>query len=135
MTASLLQLLGVPPLAGRVFTPEDDYPNSPPVVVLSEDLWRRRYGADPGILGKSIVVGATPAQVIGVMPRGFRFPGVAEIWTAFRGDPKTSARTDHFMEGIARLKPGVSQEQAQSDLRAVMNRSGARIRSRHSASR
>ncbi|MCI0366301.1 MAG: ABC transporter permease, partial [Phycisphaerales bacterium] len=121
VTASLFPILGVAPLLGRGFTEEEDRPNASYVVMLSEDLWRRRYGADPAIVGKSIVLGAEPARVIGVMPRGFHFPDNAEIWWPFRGNPRNNTRTDHFMQGIARLKPSVSITQAQSDLRAIMN--------------
>ena len=85
-TGALFRVLGVQPLMGRTFTSEDDLPNAPPVVVLGEDLWRRRYGADPAILGKTIVIGSTGTRVIGVMPRGFHFPDQAEMWTPLQLD-------------------------------------------------
>lgn len=119
-TGSLLRLLGVRPLFGRVFDEGNDELNAAPVVVLGEDLWRRRYGADPGIIGKNIVLGTTPTQVIGVMPRDFHFPDRAELWTPLQADPQNNKRTDHGLEGIARLRPGVTPEQAQADLRVIM---------------
>ncbi len=119
-TAPLFHVLGVQPLLGRTFTAEDDVPKAPPVAVLSEDLWRHQYGADPAILGKTITLGVDPTRVIGVMPRGFHFPNDAQLWMPLRLDPKDDTRTDHWLEGIARLRPGATPEQAQTDLRVIM---------------
>jgi putative ABC transport system permease protein len=121
-TAPLFHVLGVQPLLGRTFTAEDDLPKASPVAVLSEDLWRRQYGADPAILGKTITLGVDPTRVIGVMPRGFHFPNDAELWMPLRVDPKDAMRADHWLEGIARLRPGITPEQAQTDLRVIMER-------------
>jgi hypothetical protein len=71
----------VQPLFGRTFTAEDDRLNAPLTILLSEELWRRRYGADPAILGRTINYSSRQARVIGVMPRGFHFPDNAEMWT------------------------------------------------------
>jgi putative ABC transport system permease protein len=120
-TGSLFRVLGVPPLLGRTFNDADDAPKAPPVVVLGEALWKRRYGGDPEIIGKTIVLGSTPAQVIGIMPREFRFPGQAELWSPLQATPQNNKRTDHGLEGIARMRPGVTTEQAQTDLRAIMD--------------
>ncbi len=119
-TGAIFRILGVAPLLGRVFDDADAAEKAAPVVVLGEDLWRRRYGADPGILGKSIVLGSTATQVIGVMPRGFHFPDRAQLWTPYQLSPLRNKRTDHGIEAIARLRPGASAEQAQTDLRAIM---------------
>jgi putative ABC transport system permease protein len=119
-TEPLFRVLGVQPLLGRTFSVEEDRPNAPLTVILSEDLWRRRYGADMGIVGKTIGVGSSQARVIGVMPRGFHFPDVAELWMPQRLDRRFNTRTDHGLEGIARLRPGVTTEQAQADLRDIM---------------
>jgi putative ABC transport system permease protein len=123
-TAPLFRVLGVPPLLGRTFTPEDDRPNAAPVVVLSEDFWRSRYSGDPAILGKTIQIGTMfgirASQVIGVMPRGFHFPDNAQMWMPMQLDVKTNTRTDLWLEGIARVRAGFTLEQAQTDLRAIM---------------
>jgi putative ABC transport system permease protein len=119
-TEPLFRILGVKPLLGRWFTAEEDTPKAPPVVLLSEDLWRRRYGADAGILGKTIVIGTSQTRVIGVMPKGFHFPNVEEMWMPLQLEPKYNTRADHGLEGIARLRPGVTRQQAESDLRAIM---------------
>ncbi|HEY1336140.1 MAG TPA: ABC transporter permease [Bryobacteraceae bacterium] len=119
-TEPVFRVLGVAPMMGRTFTAEEDRPGAPDVVVLSEGLWRRRYGADPRILGKTIVVGSAPARVIGVMPRDFHFPDIAQLWMPLQLDVQHNKRTDHGLEAVARLRPGVSFEQAQDDLRAIM---------------
>jgi predicted permease len=121
VTEPLFRILDAHPLLGRTFTPEEDRPNAPLTVILGEDLWRRRYGADAGIVGKTIGLGASQARVIGVMPSDFHFPDVAQLWTPLRLDEKAhNTRLDHGMEGIARLRPGVSVERAQEDLRGIM---------------
>jgi len=123
-TGPLFRVLGVQPLLGRTFTDDDDRPNAAPVVVLSEDLWRSRYGGDPAIVGKVLPLGTMfgnkSSQVIGVMPRGFHFPDDAQLWLPLQLDTKTNTRTDHWLEGIARLRHGFTPEQAQTDLRVIM---------------
>ena len=126
-TASLFRVLGVRPLLGRTFTVEEERFNGPHVVVLGEDLWRRRYGADQEILGKTITIGSDQTRVIGVMPEGFHFPEIAEFWVPLQINPKYNTRMDHGLEGIGRLRPGSSPLRAQEDLRAIM----ARISQQH----
>jgi putative ABC transport system permease protein len=119
-TASLFHVLGVKPLLGRVFTEDEDRNNGPNVVLLGEDLWRRRLGADPGIIGQTIKAGTSEARVIGVMPSSFHFPGTAELWWSVQLDPKNNTRTDHWLEGVGRLRAGVTVAQAQEEFRALM---------------
>jgi putative ABC transport system permease protein len=121
VTGSLFAVTGVQPLLGRWFTAEDDQPNAPPTVMLGEGLWRRRYGADSGVLGKSVIIGTTPTRVIGIMPLWFRFPKNADLWIPLSTDTKSNRRTDYWLEGVARLGPGVSMQQAETDLLAVMD--------------
>jgi putative ABC transport system permease protein len=116
----LFRVLGVQPLLGRTFNEQDDEPKAAPVVVLSGDLWQRRYGGDPAILGKTIMLGTSATQVIGVMPRGFHFPDDAQLWMPLQLDVANNTRTDHSREGIARLRRGVTRERAEADLRAIM---------------
>ena len=80
VSASFFDTLGVAPLLGRVFRPDDDVPHAAPVVVLNHGTWVRRFGADPGVLGKAIRLDGTPHTIVGVMPRGFDFPRGAEFW-------------------------------------------------------
>jgi putative ABC transport system permease protein len=119
-TEPLGRILGVKPMMGRWFNAGKDTVNAAPVVVLGEDLWRRRYGADPAILGRSITIGSSPTRVIGVMPRDFHFPNAEQMWMPLQLDPKFNTRMDHGLEGIARLHPGVSRQQAEADLRSIM---------------
>ena len=119
-TGPLFRVLGVQPLMGRTFNDADDQPNAPPVVVISEDLWRSRFGADPNILSKTITLGIAPHQIIGVMPRSFRFPDDSRMWLPLQLDPKENTRMDHSVQGVARLSSGATGEQAQSDLRGIM---------------
>jgi putative ABC transport system permease protein len=116
----LFRILGVQPLLGRTFTSEENRPDAPQTVILGEELWRRRYGADAGILGKTIGVDSEQARVIGIMPSSFHFPDVAQLWRPLQLDPAHNTRMDHGLEGIARLRPGTTVAQGQDDLRRIM---------------
>jgi putative ABC transport system permease protein len=116
----LFRILGVAPILGSTLTHDEDLPNGPKVVVIGEDLWRRRYGADPNIIGRVINIVSTQTQVIGVMPSSFRFPNRATAWLPLQLSPKDSTRTDHYLQGIARLKTGVTIEQADAELQSLM---------------
>jgi putative ABC transport system permease protein len=119
-TDGLFGILGVAPILGRTFTRAEDTENGPKVVVIGEDLWRRRYGADPNIIGRLINIVSTRTEVIGVMPSSFRFPNLAVAWLPFQLSVKNSPRTDRGAVGIARLKPGMRIEQANSELQSLM---------------
>ncbi len=86
VTASFFPVLGIKPLYGRVFRPEEDVPEAGLVVVLSEDLWRRKFAGDPAIVGQKIRLNRAPATVIGIMPRSFDFPKGSELWIPFALD-------------------------------------------------
>ena len=117
-------VLGVQPILGTVFSRQQDVPNGPQVVVIGQDLWQRRYGGDPAILGKTLNVRNARRTVIGVMPSSFRFPERAEMWLPLQLDPKDptggATRTDHWLQAIARLGPGVSVEQTSDELQSLM---------------
>jgi putative ABC transport system permease protein len=114
---------GVQPLFGRALTPDDDAPSAGRVAVLSERLWRRRFGADPGILGRSIVLSNDAHVVVGVMPAAMRFPSrLTDVWLPLGPaiatfPPSRGAHPNLF--GIARLKAGVSFARAAADMDAV----------------
>jgi len=120
VSAGLFQVLGVRPRLGRVFQPEEDLPHGPAAVLLGEGLWRERFGADPSLLGRAIVVNGVSRTVVGVMPMGFHFPDQAEIWLPLRLDAKLSPRTDHYLQGIGRLAPGTTVERADRQLKSIM---------------
>ncbi len=118
----LFEVLNVMPQLGRSFTMNEDRPEEDGVVILGYDLWQRNFGGDPNILGKTVVVSSRPRIVIGVMPRGFRFPEVSELWVPLAFTTKIYTRNDHGLEAIGRLKDGVSVAQAQSEMHRVAAR-------------
>jgi putative ABC transport system permease protein len=116
---TLFGLLGTPPALGRDFGPDDDRPGAEPVVILSDDVWRRRYNADPEIVGRAIAINSRPHTVIGVMPARFLFPENQRLWVPISGYQHEWSRKDRALQVFARLKPGVTAEQATADLQRV----------------
>jgi putative ABC transport system permease protein len=116
----VFRVLGVEPLLGRAISLEDDTPGGPKVVLLSEELWQRRYGRDPHILGRTLQIDDSRWTVIGVMPARFHFPDRADLWFPLQMNPLKAPRTDYFLRAVARLKPGVSVEQATSELESLL---------------
>ena len=118
-SASLFDVLGVKPAIGRTFTAADDAPGAPNAVVLSHRIWTRNFGGDPAVLGRSILLNGVSYTVIGVMSEGFHFPPFwanrAEIYAtpAYRAALANDRRMS-TLRVFARLKPGVSLEQAQA---------------------
>jgi len=121
LSAGTFSLLGVRPILGRDFRLEEDQPRIDNVVMLSERVWRTRYAEDRSIVGRSVRINGAPATVIGIMPPGFRFPNDADAWQPFGAMPaaRRNATTERTFTGIARLKPGVSFDQALADLTAA----------------
>lgn len=119
VTRQFFPVLGVQPMLGRNFLPEEDVPGRGQAVLLSYGLWQRRYGGDPHIVGKKIHVQSEPSTVVGIMPRGFRFPEMkAQLWVLRVIDP-ASPRHGRYLTGIARLKPNVTIAQARDDMHAI----------------
>ena len=125
VTANVFSVLGVAPIMGRVFTPQEDVPNGPRVVILGYGLWQRRYGGDPGIVGRAIQINGSAYEIVGVMPADFvlptdfQNPAPSTLWIP---DGWDAASTDHGSHGYyaaARLKPGVTLAQARDDLHAI----------------
>ncbi len=115
VTAGFFTALRVQPLFGRTFTAGEDRPAAPALAVLSETLWRRRFGATAAVLGRTILVNGAPATVVGVVPGAVRFPSVeTEVWTNLHLNPPTRYGP-WFYRGIARLKPGVTIQQARAE--------------------
>jgi putative ABC transport system permease protein len=123
-TGNYFALFGVPPLIGRAFTDEDDRTGAAPVVVLSYGFWQRRFAGDPRIVGRVLRLDGQTATVIGVMPEDFEYPlfwGTVDLWRpfAFPAEQRTN-RGDNFLREFARLKPGVTFEQADDAIKAVV---------------
>jgi len=122
-TANLFSLLGVQPMLGRDLTRADDEPKAAKVILISERLWKKTFGGDPNIIGRDIRLDGTPRTVVGVMPTGFRFPSQTDIWvpmaSVFGMNDNRSWRAD---QAIARLKPDVSVQTAQSEMSVIAER-------------
>ncbi|MGH9768345.1 MAG: ABC transporter permease [Blastocatellia bacterium] len=116
------EVLGVAPILGRTFTADEDRPENDLVVILGHGLWVRGFGARPEIIGQKITLNNRSRTVIGVMPPDFKFPEVADLWVPLALDTRRWTRNDHGLSAIARLKAGVTLEQAQSDITAVARR-------------
>lgn len=121
-------VLGVPALLGRAFNADEERFGGPAVVVISEGFWRRRFGADPEILGRTLILGGGRFTVVGVMPATVQHPSTAtEIWVPGKTPPDLlKIREARFYQCIGRLRPGVTVEQAQADLAAVQQSLGRR---------
>src|SRR5712664_163349 len=121
VTPNFFDVLGVQPAVGRPFTPEEDQARSP-VVVLSYGVWRRRFGGDETLIGREILLNGVQTKVVGVMPKVFFFSDRknSDYWTPTGFTPEQWARRQsHFLTVVARLKPGVTKQQAQKDMERV----------------
>jgi predicted permease len=118
LSANTLGLIGQAPAIGRGFEGREDRPGTPAVVILSDALWRSRYGAEPAVIGRTIRVNGLPATVIGVMGSDFAFPARSRIWLSLsQVSPDTRARRDaRVFQGVGRLSRGTTREQAAGDL-------------------
>jgi putative ABC transport system permease protein len=113
------RVLGVNPALGRDFTAEDDRPGVTEAVMLSDAFWRSSFGADPAIVGRTVRINGRAGEVVGVMPPKFVFPTYEQVWIPFTAEFPVLPRNDRntsSMSIIARLKPGVSREQAEADV-------------------
>jgi predicted permease len=121
VTADLLPMLGVQPELGRLFDAADDREGAAGTALLSHRLWKARFGGDPGVLGRKVILNDAAYTIIGVMPRAFNFPSRnAELWTAKRfAETDFADRTDTYIYSVARLKRGVSVEQARAEIRLI----------------
>jgi putative ABC transport system permease protein len=129
VSANLFPLLGVEPQLGRVFSAAEDKPGAQLVTVLSYRLWQRRFGSDPNIVGKTLTLNDEPYTVIGVMPARFEFPEKDdELWVPIAfGAREAANRNTHYLEVVARLKPSVTLEQAQTEMTTI----GARLQQQY----
>ncbi|MFL6514433.1 MAG: ABC transporter permease [Chthoniobacterales bacterium] len=129
VSADMFALLGVQPILGRAFSLNEDDPGTH-VAILSNDLWKSRFGSDPGVLGRSVTLDGQPFTVVGVMPAGFRFPirtTPVELWTTMAilresrdgSKPMTEQRGNNFLNCVARLKNGASLDQAQANMETI----------------
>jgi putative ABC transport system permease protein len=122
VTANLFPLLGVHPALGRGFTGEEDRPGGPRAVLLSDELWRRRFDARKDAVGAAIDLDGERYTVVGVMPPRFEYPEWAKLWVPLALDPADRDRQQRWLEPVGRLRDGVTAEQASGDLAAIAAR-------------
>lgn len=123
ISASVIPVLAVSPLLGRGFTDAEDLPNGPFVVLISEGMWRSRFGADPQVLGRTLEIGGRTREIVGVMPKRFRFPAAGtQLWLPLQLDPNAQYPGGFSYSGVARLQPGMSLAAAERDLVSVLPR-------------
>ncbi|HJQ20500.1 MAG TPA: ABC transporter permease [Gemmatimonadaceae bacterium] len=127
-TASIFDVTATRPMLGRPYTRVEDVPNGPRVILLGEDFWRRRFAANPAIIGTPIQVNGASVLVIGVMPAAFRLPTQfagdrADVFLPLQlGPPREDDRGSHYLNAVARLRPGVTLDQAQSRISTFIER-------------
>lgn len=136
ITSNLMSVLGASAQLGRTFQPDDDEHQDRSVALISDGLWKRRFGADQSVVGRSITIDETPHTIVGVMSRGFQFPARSDLWVLGRNRGAVPAslisqlptndwvheRDAHFIRVIGRLRPGVTLSQAQSDIAGITRR-------------
>jgi putative ABC transport system permease protein len=126
VTEDLFKIISVSPVLGRDFTAEDNKPGSPKVAILGDEIWRRDFNADPNIVGQSVRINGKAATIVGVMPRGFKFPISEELWTPLYNEWPPTPRGELFLGAnsrapavLGRLKPGVTLDQANAEMIAI----------------
>ena len=124
---NLFPMLGVNAALGRVFTESDDSAEASATAVITWGLWKRRYGADPHIVGRTILLNSNPYTVIGILPSWFSYPNpTVQLWTPVQHEETgvwfTSSHWSHYFQVVARLRPNVSEGQAQAELSAIQTR-------------
>jgi predicted permease len=122
-TSNFFSVLGVQPIIGAGFPPSPAFARDG-IAVISHRLWRERFGSDPSIVGKTVALNGPLFTVTGVMPQGFQYPNDTDVWHRITWDVAQHSRGAHFMESIVRLKPGVTVDAANHELRALTNRLG-----------
>jgi predicted permease len=147
VAASFFDTLGVEPLLGRAFVPDDDEPGAPRVVLLSHGLWQRRFGGDPRIIGRALPFETSRGEelftVVGVMPKAFQFPAGSQLWApagreiaeiqTHQGLSDETMRWIGVFNVVGRLKPGVTREEAEAEMDAITGSLAAAIDRRHGA--
>ncbi len=123
VSSDFFSTLGVPPMLGRVFSPDEDQVGRSHVVVLSRRMWQENFGSNPDIVGHNINLDGEAYLVAGVMPASFRFPDFAQMWTPMAWtDKERAVRGEHHYMVIARLKPGVELQQAKAEMNTISDR-------------
>ena len=125
ISPSLMPLLGISPVAGRAFADGEDKPGSAPVVMISEGLWKRRFGGEPSLVGRNLTLNGVDCTVIGIAPPSLALLTGGDIWTPLTIDPGREIRLNHVILVFGRLKAGVTPQQAQAEMDTIATRVGA----------
>jgi len=123
VSANFFDVLNARPLYGRTFLPGEDTPGRERVFVLGYGLWKRRFGADPKVIGKVVRLEGQPYEIVGVMPQEFDFPVSAELWLPWAQTPQEKTnRSGRGLDAIARLQPGITVGQASAEIAGIADR-------------
>ncbi len=123
VTADFFKVLGINPILGRTFQEGEDSPGRNAICVIGYGLWQRRFGGDPNVIGRTLILNHAPVQIVGVMPAAFKFPRAEiDLWTPLAFDAKRTA--PYFFQVIARLKPGLPPTQAQTETTEILQNFG-----------
>lgn len=128
VTPGFLSMTGVAPAAGRTFVDEEGLPDATPVMVLGWDAWQNRFAGDPGVVGRTVRMNGETAEIVGVMPDGFRFPFNEDLWVAMRRGLEIGGdrRVGTFVQAAGIFREGVSVETATAEASAIARRLGGR---------
>lgn len=124
ITPSLLPLLGLSPARGRGFADGDDKPGAAPVALISESLWRRRFGSDESLVGRAVTFNGIAYTIVGIAPRALTVLTPGDVWIPLVIDPPKEIRLNHVLFVVGRLKPGVAVQEAQAEMDAIAARVG-----------
>ena len=120
ISANFFETLGVTPLHGRLFRPDEEQGGGHDVVLISYGLWQRRFGGDPAVVGRTTPIGGRAAEIVGILPRDLDSSLEFDVWQPLElGTPSTSVRRFHFLRGVGRLRPGVTLAEAQANFDAI----------------
>ncbi len=125
ITADAFSFLGVQPLLGRIFRAGEDQPGAAPVALLGYDVWQNHFGADRNIVGRVVTINGKRVTIVGVMPKGWRFPEASDLWMPLQIEEKEKPRGNFNFECFAKMKRGVTIEQVRAELQAIAARIAA----------
>lgn len=124
ISPALTRVLGIPPVAGRAFTDDEEKPGAAPVTMIGEGLWKRRFGGDLSLIGRTIILNDAPTTVVGIAPAALNLITGGDVYTPLTIDPAKEIRLNHQIFTVGRLKPGVSMAQAQAEMDAISTHLG-----------
>ena len=124
ITPSLMRLLGLKPIAGRPFIEGDDKPGGAPIAMISESLWRRRFGGDASIVGKPATLNGVAYTIVGIAPPALAVLTNGDVWVPLAIDPPREMRLNHVLFVVGRLKPGVTRQAARAEMDTIAVRVG-----------